>query len=150
MDYLGLDIVYNSLKYFEKSLSPDFAPGKIITKLVKKGHLGRKTGKGFYEWTQDGKPKMKKEDKANIFNIDLFMAFQLNEGCRLLDDKIVNSYKTIDETMLAGMDMPGPFGPGKRNYEKWAELLVQFVEKSGKKYFKPCELMKSGGFLNLR
>jgi hypothetical protein len=52
--------------------------------------------------------------------------------------------------MFAGMDMPGPFGPGKRNYQKWSELLEDFVEKTGKQYFKPCKLMTSGGFLKMR
>ena len=149
-DYLGLDTVYNTLKYFEKVLSSDFAPGKALTKFVKEGNLGRKTGKGFCEWTEDGKLKIHKNKKAGLFNTELFMALQLNEGCRLLEEGIVNSYKTIDDTMLAGMDMPGPFGAGKRNYLKWCELLEDFVQKSGKMYFRPCNLMKSGGFLKMR
>ncbi len=149
-DYLGLDIVYNVLKYFEDVLSPDFAPGKVLTKLVNEGNLGRKTGKGIFEWTKDGKLKTIAIKKANLLNMDLFFALQLNEGCKLLEEGIVSGYKIIDDTMFAGMDMPGPFGPGKRNYEKWSKLLDEFVEMTGKEYFKPCELMKSGGFLKMR
>jgi len=48
--------------------------------------------------------------------------------------------------MLAGTSMPGPFSPGKRNYEKWSKMLEDFVEISDKKYIKPCELMKSVKF----
>ncbi len=149
-DYLGLDIVYNVLKYFEKVLSPDFAPGEVLTNLFNEGNLGRKTGKGIFEWTNDGKLKAVATEKANLLNMDLFFALQLNEGCKLLEEGIVSGYKVIDDTMFAGMDMPGPFGPGKRNYEKWSKLLEDFVEKTGKQYFKPCELMKSGGFLKMR
>jgi len=149
-DYLGLDIIYNVLKYFEEVLSPDFAPGEVLTNLFNEGNLGRKTGKGIFEWTDDGKLKAIATEKANLLNMDLFFALQLNEGCKLLEEDIVSGYKVIDDTMFAGMDMPGPFGPGKRNYEKWAKLLEEFVQKTGKQYFKPCELMKSGGFLKMR
>ena len=149
-DYLGLDIIYNSLKYFEKALSPDFAPGKVLTELINENNLGRKTGRGFCEWTEDGQLKTISTEKANLFNMDLFMAFQLNEGCRLLEEGIVSGYKTIDDTILAGMDMPGPFGSGKKNYKKWSKLLEDFVKLTGKEYFKPCKLMKSGGFLRMR
>lgn len=149
-DYLGLDVVYNVLKYFEAVLSPDFSPGKVLTNLFNEGNLGRKTGKGIFEWTKDGKLKTVATEKANLLNMDLYFALQLNEGCKLLEEGIVSGYKVIDDTMFAGMDMPGPFGPGKRNYEKWSKLLEDFVEKTGKQYFKPCELMKSGGFLKMR
>ncbi|MFX0072706.1 MAG: 3-hydroxyacyl-CoA dehydrogenase NAD-binding domain-containing protein [Candidatus Hermodarchaeota archaeon] len=150
LDYLGLDTIYNTLKYFEEVLSPDFAPSKALSKLVNEGNLGRKTGRGFYEWTNDGKPIINKAEKANLIDLDLFMAVQLNEGCRLIEEGVVSGYKIIDDTMLAGMSMPGPFGAGKRNYEKWSKLLEDFVKKSGKEYFKPCELMKSGKFLKMR
>jgi enoyl-CoA hydratase/3-hydroxyacyl-CoA dehydrogenase len=149
-DYLGLDVVYNALKYFEEKLSPDFAPGKALTKMVNEGNFGRKTGKGFCEWNENGTLKIKELAKANLFDNELFMALQLNEGCRLLEEGVVSNYKVIDDTMLAGMSMPGPFGAGKRNYQKWTKLLEEFVQKSGKNYFKPCQLMKSGDFLKMK
>jgi len=149
-DYLGLDTIYNTFKYFEEVLSPDFAPGKVLTQLVNEGNLGRKTRKGFYEWTEDGKPMINKAEKANLFNNEIFMALELNEGCRLLEKDIVSGYKVIDDTMLAGMTIPGPFGPGKRNYDNWSQLLEDFVKTTGKEYFKPCDLMKSGAFLKMR
>ena len=149
-DYLGLDVIYNVLKYFESVLSPDFAPGKVLTKLVKEGNLGRKTGKGLFEWSKDGTLKTVIKEKANLVNMEYYFALQLNEGCKLLEEGVVSGYKMIDDTMFAGMDMPGPFGPGKRNYVKWSEMLEEFVKISRKEYFKPCDLMKSGGFLKKR
>jgi 3-hydroxyacyl-CoA dehydrogenase len=149
-DYLGLDTIYNSFKYFEQVLSSDFAPGKVLTMLVKENNLGKKTGKGICEWTDEGTLVDKDVKKANLFDSELFMALQLNEGCRLLEEGIVSNYKIIDDAMLAGMTIPGPFGPGKRNYKKWCELLNNFADKSGKEYFRPCALMKSGDVLKMR
>ena len=148
-DYLGLDVIYNVMKYFEEILSPQFAPGKTLSKFVKEGRLGRKTGKGLFEW-KEGKPIINKDIKAGLFNVDLSMALQLNEGCKLLEEGIVSNYKIIDDSMIAGMDTPGPFGVGKRNYKEWTKLIEDFVEKSGLTYFSPCELMKSGKFIQMR
>ncbi len=148
-DYLGLDVVYNTLKYFEKVVSSDFTPGKILTRLVNEGKLGRKTGEGLFKWIK-GKPLINLDKKANILDLELFMAIQLNEGCKLLEEKLVPGYKIIDDTMLAGMDMPGPFGMGKKKYKEWVILLDNFVRKSNLRYFTPCQLMKSGKFIQMR
>lgn len=148
-DYLGLDVIYNVLNYFKEVLSDDFTPGKILTKLVNNKQLGRKTGKGLFKW-KEGKPLLSKEKKAGVLNPELFMAIQLNEGCKLLEAGIVSGYKLIDETMLAGMDYPGPFSAGKKKYEEWTKLLENFVEKSNLDYLKPCDLMRSGKFIQMR
>jgi len=149
IDYLGVDAAYNVLKSYERYISPDFSPGKILTKLVTEGNLGKKTGKGFYDWTK-GRPKLNFKKKAGLFNPEIFMAIQLNEGCRLLEGGVVSGYKIIDDVMLKGTSMSGPFTAGKNNFKKWSKMLEDIVQKTGKNYLKPCELMKSGGFLKMR
>jgi enoyl-CoA hydratase/3-hydroxyacyl-CoA dehydrogenase len=148
-DYLGIDASYNSMKSYERSLSPDFAPGKVFTKLMTEGNLGKKTGQGFYDW-RDGKPKINLSKKAGLFQPEILLAIQLNEGCKLLEDKVVSGYKIIDEVMVKGTSMPGPFSAGKNNYKTWSKLLEDISEKTGKKYLKPCDLMKSGDFIKIR
>ncbi|MFX1573039.1 MAG: 3-hydroxyacyl-CoA dehydrogenase family protein [Promethearchaeota archaeon] len=148
-DYFGIDVICDTLNYFAKELSPQFAPGKTLKTLLKEEKLGKKTGKGLYEW-KEGKHIITNNEKANIFNLELYYAIQLNEGCKLLEEGIVRNYKMIDDTMIAGMDMPGPFGAGKRNYKKWSKLLEEFTQKSGINYLKPCNLMKSGDFIKMR
>ena len=148
-DYLGLDIAHDVMSYFAEKISPEFTPGKTLTNLLKEGSLGRKTGKGIYEW-YEGKPKIHTKEKLGLFSLEHIYAIQLNEGCRLLEERIVSGYKMIDDTMLAGMDMPGPFGAGKRNYENWSQLLIELTETTQINYYKPCEMMKSGAFLKLK
>jgi enoyl-CoA hydratase/3-hydroxyacyl-CoA dehydrogenase len=150
-DFLGLDIIVDVMTYFKETISPEFTPGKTLTNLLKEGNLGRKTGKGIYDWIE-GKPVLNTVEKAGLFKQgnEQYYAIQLNEGCRLLEEGIVGGYKVIDDTMLAGMDMPGPFGPGKNNYEKWCLMLEELVETTGIEYYKPCDMMKTGAFLKLK
>jgi enoyl-CoA hydratase/3-hydroxyacyl-CoA dehydrogenase len=148
-DYLGIDVTYNSMKSYEKTISPDFAPGRVLTKFMKEGNLGKKTGEGFYDWT-NGKPNINLTKKAGLFNPEIHLAIQLNEGCKLLEEGIVSGYKIIDDVMLKGTSMPGPFMAGKRNYQNWSKLLEEIAEKIGKSYLKPCDLMKSGKFIEMR
>jgi 3-hydroxyacyl-CoA dehydrogenase len=149
IDYLGVDTTYNVQLSFAEIFSPDFIPGKVLTNLVKENKLGKKTKAGFYDWSS-GKPNINLDKKAGIFNPEMSMAIMLNEGCKLLEEGIVQGYKIIDDVMLAGTSMPGPFRPGKSNYKKWSKMLEDFVDISGKTYLKPCKLMKSGGFIEMR
>ncbi|MBY9018540.1 MAG: 3-hydroxyacyl-CoA dehydrogenase family protein [Candidatus Lokiarchaeota archaeon] len=148
-DFLGLDIIRNVQIYFAKTLSPEFTPCLTLQKLVDEGKLGKKTGSGLYEWDA-GKIIRKSKEKANLLNIEIYYAIQLNEGCRLLEEGIVANYKIIDDTMLAGMDMPGPFSAGKRNYKKWTQMLESFSKESGIKYIKPTKLMATGDFIQMK
>ncbi|MHA1671383.1 MAG: 3-hydroxyacyl-CoA dehydrogenase NAD-binding domain-containing protein [Promethearchaeota archaeon] len=148
-DFLGLDIIRNAQIYFVKTLSPEFAPCKTLQKLVDEGKLGRKTGRGLYEW--DGRNIIRRtKERANLLNFEMYYAIQLNEGCRLLEEGIVSNYKIIDNTMLAGMDMPGPFSAGKKNYLKWTQMLESFSKESGLNYLKPIKLMTTGDFIQMK
>ncbi|TXT59917.1 MAG: putative 3-hydroxybutyryl-CoA dehydrogenase [Promethearchaeota archaeon] len=149
MDFTGIDVVYHNMKYYEETLSEDFKPGKVITEMYENEKLGQKTGEGFYDWSGGRsaiKEKYKNAEPAGLFNVQNTMAIMLNEGCRILEEGITDSYKVIDKANMAGMNTPGPFGPGKRSYEKWTEMLEELAKKTGKDYLKPVEMMKSGDF----
>ena len=49
-DYVGLDIVYDVLKTFNKVYGDRFLIPERLKNMVIAGYLGRKTGKGFYEY----------------------------------------------------------------------------------------------------
>jgi len=148
-DYVGIDTMFHVGNYYAETLSPDFKPGKVLTKMVEENKLGRKSPQGFFDWSA-GRPKIDKSQKAGLFSVENSMAIMLNEGCRLLEEKVVAGFKVIDDANMAGMNTPGPFGGGKNQYEKWSTLLNELADKTGKDYFRPCELMKSGGFVKMR
>ncbi len=50
-DFVGLDIVLSVLEVLHRDLQDDkFRPAKGLQERVAAGHLGRKTGKGFYDY----------------------------------------------------------------------------------------------------
>ncbi|WP_394295511.1 3-hydroxyacyl-CoA dehydrogenase [Halalkalibacterium ligniniphilum] len=50
-DLVGLDARLNNLKYLHEKLGEKFRPCPLLEKYVKAGRLGRKTGKGVYDYT---------------------------------------------------------------------------------------------------
>jgi 3-hydroxybutyryl-CoA dehydrogenase len=52
-DHVGLDIRLNIAEYLYSELgSETFRPPEVLRRLVKEGKLGKKTGEGFYNWSQ--------------------------------------------------------------------------------------------------
>jgi 3-hydroxybutyryl-CoA dehydrogenase len=57
-DMVGLDVTYGALMAcYEETKDPRFYPPQLLRRKVKAGHLGRKTGKGWYEYNKDGTRK---------------------------------------------------------------------------------------------
>ena len=50
-DLVGLDVRLKIAEYLQRELGDDkFAPPRVLREKVARGELGKKTGKGFYEW----------------------------------------------------------------------------------------------------
>jgi enoyl-CoA hydratase/3-hydroxyacyl-CoA dehydrogenase len=155
LDIVGLDTIYYTWKYLEEYLHPDFAPGKIITEYFKNGNLGRKTGKGFFEWNESG-PIIKKvavDDKTKEFlaenrNRDVAMAIRFNEACRLIEDGIIKGQSVIDKIDDVENRRTRTFDLGTNKYKEWSNLLEKTANRLGREYLNPCTLMKTGKFLD--
>jgi 3-hydroxybutyryl-CoA dehydrogenase len=57
-DMVGLDVTFGAMKaMYEESGDPRWYPPLLLRRKVKAGHLGRKAGKGWYEYNEDGSRK---------------------------------------------------------------------------------------------
>lgn len=50
-DLVGLDVRLAIAEYLAKTLGPRFEPPALLRRLVAEGKLGKKSGQGFYAWT---------------------------------------------------------------------------------------------------
>ena len=51
-DLVGLDVRLGIAEELHARLGDRFAPPELLRRMVADGHLGRKTGRGFYEWSE--------------------------------------------------------------------------------------------------
>lgn len=59
-DLVGLDARLNNLKYLHEKLGEKYRPAPLLEQYVKAGRLGRKTGKGVYDYTNKQEELVKK------------------------------------------------------------------------------------------
>jgi 3-hydroxyacyl-CoA dehydrogenase/enoyl-CoA hydratase/3-hydroxybutyryl-CoA epimerase len=118
-DQVGLDIclaVGDMLrsKFGDEALPP--APDWLRDK-VKKGELGRKTGKGFYEWTDGKAVKTPSPLQPTDEMIDRLVLPMSNVCVACLREGIVDNADVVDGAMIFGTGY-APFRGGPLNYAR--------------------------------
>jgi 3-hydroxybutyryl-CoA dehydrogenase len=54
-DFIGLDVLYSVCdSLYEEFKRPEYAPPPLLTRMLASGRLGRKAGRGFYEYAPAG------------------------------------------------------------------------------------------------
>ena len=67
MDLTGIDIGYLTKKdRFAQSGDPDDRPSRTVAALVERGELGRKTGKGWYDYDEAGSKTPRPADELTV------------------------------------------------------------------------------------
>jgi len=145
MDYVGLDVYYHGANYFAETLSPDYKPPKWLKDLIDANTLGKKSGKGIFDWSK-GRPEIDLSKAKEDFDPTDMIAIQVNEATKLLEEGVANSPEDIDKAIINGGGAAfGPFQMGKGiGYDKLAERLEGLAKKFNTKVFEPTKTLKSG------
>jgi len=128
MDEIGLDVTMHGGWILYKAFPDRVEPSPILLELVRDGHLGRKTGCGFYRyasttmWESSGTPHVKLETKiAETFRggqseplssittdiiIDRSIGEMFREGRRILNDGIAATDVEIELAATLGLGFP--------------------------------------------
>ena len=145
-DFVGLDIMYHSQEYLAEVLSPEYKPRSWLDKKVKSGELGKKSGKGIFDWPGGARPTIDLGKADPNFDPMDVICLQVNEGTKLLEAGVVKTPAEIDLAMVNGGG--GIFGPfalaNGMGWDKVAERCEEISKKTGIKQFMPTETLKKG------
>ena len=117
MDFIGNDINYTVTKtvfeefYFDQRYKPSFTQKR----LMEAGYLGRKTGRGFYNYTDKSEQNISKNRKLAKNIVLRILAMLVNEAADAYYLNIA-SKKDIDLAMTKGVNYP-------KGLLKWADEI---------------------------
>ncbi len=99
MDVVGLDIGRN----VATELGHEVPEDSRFAKLLAEGHLGRKTGRGFYRWNKGKAQKSGSPDRANLHELGRDLVKPLVDACEVcVAEGVVASADLADVGVILG------------------------------------------------
>ncbi len=148
MDLVGLDVnlatARNLFEAFDRA--PRFRPSPIQESLVAAGHLGRKTGRGFYAYDRDGRllgPSRRFEGAPGLGALDAEAIAErtilavVNEAYRALGEHVATE-DDIDLALRLGTNHPfGPFEWARETGPAEVALMLDALVDEDADTFRP-------------
>jgi 3-hydroxyacyl-CoA dehydrogenase/enoyl-CoA hydratase/3-hydroxybutyryl-CoA epimerase len=137
-DTVGLDVALHVARILGAAYGIP-VPAKLA-EMVEKKQLGRKTGRGFYEW-KDGKP-VRTEPRTTAVPADLedrLILPMVNEAIAVWRDGVVDDLDLLDAGIIFGTGF-APFRGGPINYAKArgvgdvGEALARLKDRYGERF----------------
>lgn len=108
MDFIGHDVNYTVTETVFKEFyyDPRYKPSLTQKRLVEAGYLGRKSGKGFYDYAEGAiKPEPTKDEVLGKKIVHRIVAMLINEAVDALFLKIASA-EDLDIAMTKGVNYP--------------------------------------------
>ena len=106
-DALGggsIDTQFHVMEYFGETMGKSYGPAPILTKLFKEKNWGKKTGKGYYDWS-GGKTNELPMNAGVDFDPIRVLATAVNEAAKLIEMD-ATTREEIDTAVLLGLNYP--------------------------------------------
>ncbi|MDA9793058.1 3-hydroxyacyl-CoA dehydrogenase NAD-binding domain-containing protein [Bacteriovoracaceae bacterium] len=141
MDEIGLDVCQKVGKVMEDGIGERMKACNLSAKITDAGHLGKKSGAGFYKYSSAGKsegineeilkdlPSDKLELDETTIQMRVFLPM-INEASYILDEKIVDEAEQVDLGLIYGIGFP-PFRGGLLKYadDEGLDRIVNAIER---------------------
>ena len=156
VDEVGADIAADVASTLTKAFPGHMQAPEVLSKMMTKGWLGRKSGAGFYTHPQKGDPAPNPDvTQLRITQEPLGLSreaiarrivlLMINESARCLEEKIVDSPGDVDFAMVMGTGF-APFRGGPLRYadhigviQLVSELTCHTEDNAAR--FRPCALL---------
>ncbi|MFC7115525.1 3-hydroxyacyl-CoA dehydrogenase NAD-binding domain-containing protein [Natronoarchaeum sp. GCM10025703] len=148
-DQVGNDVSYHVLEYMHEVLGDAYEPCPLLAEKVENEELGKKTGKGFYDY-EDGGADVPSDQVSESIS-DRLTAVMANEVAHLIGDDVAEA-DAIDEAVMLGAGFPN--GPAKLADEAGIDHLLDVLEdaheETGAARYEPADYLaeaaEQGGF----
>jgi enoyl-CoA hydratase/3-hydroxyacyl-CoA dehydrogenase len=141
-DLVGFDIMLAMSKNYHRVYGERMhIPEKLLETKIKEGHLGKKSGMGFFDWSK-GDPVIDMK-LAGKFDSMRTIAVSTNEVFWLLSNK-VSSPDDINKIIMLGFRAPVGIGElaDAIGLDKLLDLLRKRYKETGLEVYKPCPLFE--------
>jgi enoyl-CoA hydratase/3-hydroxyacyl-CoA dehydrogenase len=141
-DFVGLDIAYEVGKILYEAYGERLKPcEEVIGPLMKEHKFGKKTGTGFYDWTQ-GRPRIP-FNLLDEYDVDRSWVVAANEAAWIIHDDAANP-QDIDAGMKLGTFWPS--GPCEYADRLGLDVVVNKLKELYARYnmemYKPCPVLE--------
>ncbi len=156
IDTIGLDVTLSICQAMKSSLGPRVDVPAGLAEAVNAGHLGRKSGGGFFAY-EGGKRGAPRDEVISLFRQgrgggapgglpERVILPMVNEAARVVEEGVVDSTDAIDLATLLGLGL-APFRGGVARYidDEGAEEIVRQLEMLAERHgerFEPAPLLQ--------
>lgn len=125
-----IDVSYHVLEYYRETLGESYRPAPPFVRLFEAGHLGKKSGKGFYDWSEGKTNEVPLRAGAKFDELRL-LAPAVNEAAWLIEREVATP-EEIDLGVLHGLNYPR--GLLRMADDVGIDIIIEKLEELYKKY----------------